>query len=87
MASALEKAHRVKFEDAKLVEILLLTGESYLVNFDRRDNILGGKRKEGGIDGLNLVGEDLMMLRQQLISESGIKPLLLSEDQILSLST
>jgi thiamine phosphate synthase YjbQ (UPF0047 family) len=86
MASALEKAHRVKFEDAKLVEILLLTGESYLVNFDRRDNILGGKRKEGGIDGLNLVGEDLMMLRQQLISESGIKPLLLSEDQILSLS-
>jgi len=86
MKTSLEKAHSVKFDDAEIVKKLLLTGESHLVNFDRRDSILGARREKGGsLIGLNLVGDDLMRLRQKLLSETDIKPISFSEEELLKM--
>jgi len=87
MRSALEKAHDIKFEDTELAKKLLLTGESVLVNFDRRDSILGARReKDGSLSGLNLVGQDLMRLRQKLLAETDIKPITFSEEELLQMT-
>jgi ribA/ribD-fused uncharacterized protein len=67
-AKVMRYAHRRKHELPRYREVLPQTGERVLVEDSPTDFIWGGRSRQGGYDGQNLLGIALMEVRAALAS-------------------